>query len=80
MDIDELIENSISEELKKLIDIKQQNEELLENMIKIHQLYKKTNYSINQQLMENQETIKNIQSTFMENNKMLKTILTNLYN
>jgi hypothetical protein len=81
MEIHDLISNDKkkeSTEIKKLIFIKKQNLYVLERLKHVEELYNNTIDSLIDQVNEKNREIDNLNNMFMENNKHLKYILTNL--
>jgi len=84
MDIEDIIanQNNISEktELDKLLLIKEQNEELLDNMKSFLKLYNNTIESIELQIKNNMKNIDKLKQRFIENNTHLRRSLQLLHN
>jgi hypothetical protein len=81
MEIQDLILNDKiieSTEIKKLIFIKKQNLFVLERLKHVKELYNDTVDSLIDQVNKKSSEIDNLNNMFMENNKHLKYILTNL--
>jgi hypothetical protein len=81
MEIQDLIFNDKKEELteiKKLIFIKKNNISILERLKHVEELYNNTVDSLINQVDEKNNEIEKLNNMFMENNKHLKYILTNL--
>ena len=83
MDIDDIIanQNNINEktELDNILLIKEQNEELLENMQNYLKLYNNTIESIELQIKNNIKKMEKIKQRFSNNNKHLRSALINLH-
>jgi hypothetical protein len=65
-------------ELKNLKSIKKQNESILNKFKSVEELYNNTIESLINQVNNKNNDIENLNDMFMENNKHLKYILTNL--
>lgn len=81
MEIQDLILNdkiTESTEIKKLIFMKKQNLFVLERLKHVEELYNNTVDSLIDQVNKKSNEIDNLNNMFMENNKHLKYILSNL--
>jgi hypothetical protein len=65
-------------EIKKLIYIKEQNNDLLENFKNVDVVYNSLLDSLKIQLSEKNQYIEKSNDNFIENNRLFKQVLTNL--